>query len=105
MLTSKSRPPVVPSELTVAVLLKVTVVAAASASIMTSPSRVTGPVIEIAPAVLEVVMSPVSLTPPVPTKVTDLRLLATPELAPTLPPRVIIPEPVSYTHLTLPTKA
>ena len=60
MLTSKARPPAVLSELTVAVELKVTVVAAASASIVTSPSRVTGPVISIAPASEEVAMTPLS---------------------------------------------
>ena len=67
---SKSRD--VESELTVAVLFKVTVVFAASASIMTSPFKVTGPVIATPPpAVLEVVMSPERFMPPVPTKVTD----------------------------------
>ena len=72
---SKSRD--VESELTVAVLFKVTVVFAASASIMTSPFKVTGPVIATPPpAVVEVVMSPERFMPPVPTKVTDARLLA-----------------------------
>ena len=94
VLTSKARPPAVLSELTVAVELKVTVVAAASASIVTSPSRVTGPVIEIAPAVVEVVMSPLSLTAVSPTRVTDFILLVEPAAAPILPPTVIVPVPV-----------
>ena len=93
---SKSRD--VESELTVAVLFKVTVVFAASASIMTSPFKVTGPVIATAPpAVAAVVISPVRFIPPVPIKVTEARLLAEPEFAPTLPPSVItaLPLPLS----------
>ena len=54
---SKSR--AVLSEFTVAVLLRVTVVFAASASIVVCASKVTGPVIVTAPpAELEVVISP-----------------------------------------------
>ena len=59
VLIIKSRLELEASELTVAELLKVTVVFAASASIVMSPSRVTGPVMSIAPsATAEVVILP-----------------------------------------------